>query len=160
MAWVDGTAFRLSPPAFDNVCIRHEALEGFQPFGKVVSIQAVVEMCFELLVGFVVIAFDRRFFQRPVQAFDRAIGPRRARLGEAMLDASLRTGIIAGMEEGEAFRMLHCFLLVCRLTEVCQLCELGAVLRQHRVELVGHGGDERTQEVAAIRRVACACSSA
>jgi hypothetical protein len=147
MAWGDGHAFRLALPAVDNVGIRREAVEGFPPFGTVVSLQDVVERCLELLVGCIGIAFDRRFLQRPVQAFDLAIGPRRARLGEARLAASLRTGIIAGLEEGEACRLLHGFPLVCRVTAGCQLGELGAVRRPHRGALVGHGGAERTPEV-------------
>jgi hypothetical protein len=43
--------------------------------------------------------------------------------------------------------MLNFFLLVCTCTEACQLCERRAVIRQHRVDRVGHGGDERAQEV-------------
>jgi hypothetical protein len=43
--------------------------------------------------------------------------------------------------------MLNFFLLVCTFTEVCQPCELRAIIRQHRVDRVGHGGDESAQEV-------------
>ena len=43
--------------------------------------------------------------------------------------------------------MLNFFLLVCTFTEVGQLGERRAVIRQHRVDLVGHGGDERAQDV-------------
>jgi hypothetical protein len=46
MAWVDGKAFRLFLPAFDDVFIRRESLEGFQPFGEVIGIQKVLEMLF------------------------------------------------------------------------------------------------------------------
>jgi hypothetical protein len=46
MAWVDGKAFRLFLPPFDDVFIGREALEGFQPFGKVVGTQNVIEMLF------------------------------------------------------------------------------------------------------------------
>ena len=99
MAWIAVKAFRLFLPAFDDVFIGRKSLEGFKPFGEVVGTHEVVEMFFPLLVSFVVIAFDRRFLQRPVHAFDRAVCPRMAWLGEPMLDAMLLTGVIEGMNK-------------------------------------------------------------
>ena len=43
--------------------------------------------------------------------------------------------------------MLNFFLLVGTVTDVGQRCERRAVIRPHRVDLVGHGGDERAQDV-------------
>jgi hypothetical protein len=147
MAWVDGQAFRLFLPALDDVCIRREALEGFQPFSNVVGLQTGIEMLFELLMMFVVIACDRCCWQGAIHAFDLAIGPGMARRGEARLTASLRTGLIAGMEEGEAFRKLTVFLRVCPLTKGCQRCARRAVIRQDRVDRVGYCGAEGPQAV-------------
>ena len=56
-------------------------------------------MRFELLIIVVVIAFDGGLFQGAMHAFDLAIRPGMARLGKALLDASLLTGIIEGMDQ-------------------------------------------------------------
>lgn len=44
-------------------------------------------MIFELVVTVVMVAFDGRFLDRPVHAFDLPIGPRMLDLGEPVLDA-------------------------------------------------------------------------
>ena len=51
------------------------------------------------MVVCVVVTFDSGIFQGSVHAFDLAVCPWMARLGEAMLDASLLTGIIEGMNK-------------------------------------------------------------
>jgi hypothetical protein len=100
MAWVDGQAFRLFLPACDDVFIGCEALSGFEPFGNVVGIEKVLERLFERLLIVVVIACDGGLFPGAMQAFDLAMGPGRAWLGEAMLDPLLLTRGIEGRHEG------------------------------------------------------------
>lgn len=62
MGWVDGKSFWFILPAFDDVFVGRESLEGFEPFGEVVCIQEVVQMLSQLLVIFVIVAFDGCLF--------------------------------------------------------------------------------------------------
>jgi hypothetical protein len=94
-----------------------------------------------------VIACDGGLFQGAMHAFDLAIRPGMPRRGEARLDTMWLTGIIDGLDEGSAFRRLNGFVLVGTCPAVGQRCERRAVIRPHRVDLGGHGGDERAQAV-------------
>ena len=78
-------------------------------------------------MAFIVITCDGGVFQGSVHAFDRAVCPGMARLGEVMLDAMWRTGIIAGMHAVEGVRMLSFLRLCCTCTEGRQCCERRAV---------------------------------
>jgi hypothetical protein len=100
MVWIVLKAVWFVLPTFDAVFIGRKSVEGFKPFGEVVGLQEVVEMLLQLRVSFVVIALDSSFLQRPVHAFNLAVWPRMARLGETRLDAMLLTGILEGMHKG------------------------------------------------------------
>ena len=67
-------------------------------------------------------------FERAVHSFHLAIGIRMIGLGEPMADARLRADTIEDAIEG---------LLIAR-----PVGELDAVIGQHRVDLVEHGGDQ------------------
>ena len=49
--------------------------QGFEPPGEVAGIQEVVEMYSQLLMIFVMIAFDGCFLESTVHTLDLAIGP-------------------------------------------------------------------------------------
>jgi hypothetical protein len=51
----------------------------------------------QLIVGFVIVTFDRRLLEGAVHAFDLAVGPRKLRLGQAMINIVLGAGQLKGM---------------------------------------------------------------
>jgi hypothetical protein len=63
MVWVLIKAFWFFMPALDDVLIGRESVQGFEPLGEIISIQEVKAMLSELLVIFVVIAFNGGLFQ-------------------------------------------------------------------------------------------------
>ena len=79
--------FWLGSPAFADVFVRREALQGLQPPSVVVGIDEVGEVSFELIVSIVMIALDGRFFDCSVHVLDLAIRPWMLDLGQPMFDA-------------------------------------------------------------------------
>lgn len=89
-------------PAFADVFAGREASEGLEPLGEIVGRDEVGEVFTQLVVGFVIEAFDGRFLDRPVHAFDLAVGPRMLGLGGAMIDVVPGAGVFKGVRH-EAF---------------------------------------------------------
>ena len=75
-------------------------------------------MGFEFVVGKVVIAIDRRFFDGSVHAFNLTIGPRVADLGQSVLDT---LGLAHTVERN--FSIAFCVFAFCELNAV--VCEYG-----------------------------------
>ena len=68
-------------------------------------------------------------------------------LGQAMFNVVLLTGIIESMNVAEAFWVLREFLPACVFAVTGEFWELRAVVRQHRVDFIGHRHQECPQEV-------------
>ena len=111
MEWVDGKSEGCFLPLLADELVGCEPLEGLKPFGEVVGHEEGLHMLFELLMGLIVEAFDGRFLESPVHAFDLPIGPWMLRLGAAMLDGILLAGIGEGMDPEEERRNGFAFLL-------------------------------------------------
>jgi hypothetical protein len=88
---IEGEAVRLLCPELADVLVRRETFERLEVLGEVVRGNEVPEVASKLVMGFVIEAFDRRILDRPVHAFDLAIGPRMLGLGEAMIDVGSGT---------------------------------------------------------------------
>jgi hypothetical protein len=58
-------------------------------------------MFFELLMSLIVVPFNGSFFERPVHAFDLAVGPGMFGPGTAVFDRVLLAGISKGMNSEE-----------------------------------------------------------
>jgi len=56
---IEFESFWLGSPAFADVFVRREALQGLQAPTVVVGVDEVGEVCFELIVSIVMIALDR-----------------------------------------------------------------------------------------------------
>ena len=78
---IESESFWLGSPAFADVVVRREALQGLQPPGVVVGVDEVGKVSFELIVSIVMVALDGRFLDRAVRALDLAIGPGMLDLG-------------------------------------------------------------------------------
>lgn len=85
-------------------------------------------MCAQLIVGFVVEAFDGGVFDRAVHAFDLAVGPRVIGLGQPVLNAVGLTDHVEAHWPG-----IDC------VTVPGLLGELNAVIGENCVDLIGHG---------------------
>ena len=90
-------SFWLRSPAFGDVFVRCEALEGLQPPSVVVGIDEVGKVGLELLVSIIMIALDSRFLDRAVHAFDLSIGPWMIGLCQPVLDGILEAGAFKHM---------------------------------------------------------------
>jgi hypothetical protein len=102
----------------------------------------------ELLVGFVEVAFDGGVLDRAVHSLDLTIGPWMLRLCQPMIDVVLSAGVFEGVRPN-GFSRLQGGLDVRRgRTRVAWRGEVGSVVGEDRVDLVGDGGDQAAQEVS------------
>ncbi len=74
-----------------------------------------------------------------VHPFDLTIGPWMTRLGEAMLDVEIGTGRLKSMASERYVLSPHGLDIFRRPAVPCRLGEMGPVVGQHSVDLVGHG---------------------
>lgn len=127
----------LGGPAFADVFVRREALQGFQPPSVVVGGDEVGKVCLELIVSVVMIALDSRFLDRSVHALDLAIGPRMLDLGQPMFDAIFPAAHIEHMDRVSCRRAVR----VARREG-----ELDPIVGENRVDLVGDRRDQSSEE--------------
>src|SRR3954470_3327022 len=138
MERIEGEPFRLARPALADELVWGKAFEGLQATTEVVGGDEVIEVTFKLLMTVVVIALDGGLLDGAVHSLDLAIRPGMIDFGETVLDAvfsasqgehvsdELRGGAI-----GIAWRQT----------------ELDAVVGEHDMDFVRHGGDQRGQEL-------------
>src|SRR6266851_7919249 len=98
MGWIEAESIRLFCPCLADVLVGCEAPEGLEPASKVICRDEVGEVAAQLVVGFVVVALDRRLLQGAVHAFDLAVGPRVVGFGHPMLDAVGAADLVEAME--------------------------------------------------------------
>jgi hypothetical protein len=127
MVRIHDKAFGLFVPPLTDVLIGGKPSERFEPLGEVISHQEGREVLFEVLMGLVIVFFDRGFLQGSIHALHLAIGPGMVGFGETVLDAIVLADAIEKMVEG----ILIAFAV----------SELHAVIGQHRVDFVGYGGN-------------------
>ena len=90
-------------------------------------------MLSQLLMIFIMIAFDGCFLEGAVHAFDLTIGPGVIWLGQAMFRTIFQADTVEDMQES----MPVCFAVG----------ELDAVVCEDGMDFIGHGGDEIAQEL-------------
>jgi hypothetical protein len=139
---INGEAIRLLCPELADVFVRREAFEGLQALGEVIGGNEVCEVTSELVVGFVIEAFDRRIFDRSVHAFDLAVSPRMLGLGEAMIDVGFGAGVFEGV--GSEWLLASDQLLDLRWPPALatRIGEVKAVVGEYGVDFVGNSGDQ------------------
>lgn len=147
MGWIEFESFRFFGPDGADVFVGGQSSEGFEPSSQVVGVDEVVEVLTEVLVGFVVEALDGCFLDGSVHAFDLAVGPGMFRLGQAVVEVGLGAGELEGMgaEELSAF-LCEPDLRGCG-TAIAGRGEMHSVVGEQGVDFVGHGLDQRVQEV-------------
>ena len=133
MAWIDSKAFWFFLPALTDVFIWGKSPQGFKSFSEIVGHQEGVEVLLEVLMRLIVIFFDRGFFEGAVHALDLAISPGMIGFGEAVLDPVLLTHARKDMLEGILIPLA--------------IGALHAIVRQDRVNFIGHGVDEAAQKL-------------
>lgn len=94
---IEGESVRFLCSELADVLVGREAFESLEASGEVVGRDEVGEMASKLIVGFVVVAFDRGIHDRSVHALDLAVSPRMLGLGKAMVDVGLGAGIFEGV---------------------------------------------------------------
>jgi hypothetical protein len=85
-------------------------------------------------MGLIVICLHRRFLERPVHAFDLAIGPRMVGFGQPRINPILLADAIKDMMKG--------------LDIALAIGELDAIISEHRVDLIGDGGHHVPEELS------------
>ena len=103
-------------------------------------------------MGFVVEPPDRGFLDGSVHAFDLTIGPRVLGLGQTMVDVGEGTGIFEGMRSERLLAFDHVPDLGGAPSGAAGIREVGAVVGQHGVDLVGDCLEEGLQELGGDAR--------
>ena len=147
MGWIEDESIRLFCPCLADVFIGCQTLQGLEPAGKVVGRDEVGEVAAQLVVGFVVVALDRRLFEGAVHAFDLPVGPRVLGLGQAMIDIIAGAGYVEGMSPEWFLSLDHGFDIGHSPTLTAWIGEVGPVVRQNSVDLVRDCLDQVPQEV-------------
>jgi hypothetical protein len=134
---IEFESFRLGSPAFADVLVRRQALQGLQPSSVVVGVNEVGKVCFELIVSIVMVALDGRFLDRAVHALDLAIGPGMLDLGQPMFDTILLAAHIEHM----------CHVSCRRTVRIARReGELDPIVGENRVNLIGDSRDQSFEE--------------
>ncbi len=128
MHWIDFESLRLPCPDFTDIFVWSEPLEGFEPLGEVVGQQEGVQVLLELVMAFIMIAFDRCVLDRPVHPLDLSICPRVIDFGQPVFDFVFIADTVEDMPEGVFVPGL--------------VGELDAIVGQNRVDRVGDGFDK------------------
>lgn len=137
MGWIEGKSLGFDCPSFADVFEGCEALECLQPQPIIVGVDEVVEVCSQLGMAVVMVAFDGGFLDRPVHSFVLSIGTGVLDLGEPALNPVF----IAPHIENVGHPGCSGAAGIARREG-----ELDAVVGQHRVDFVWHGCDQRDQE--------------
>src|SRR5262249_7474985 len=134
---IEFESFWLGSPAFADVFVRRESLQGLQPPSVVVGVDEVGKVSFELIVSIVMVALDCRFLDRAVHALDLAIGPWMLDLGQPMFDAILLAAQIEHM----------CHVSCRRAIRVAWWeSELDPIVGENRVDLVWDSRNQSLEE--------------
>jgi hypothetical protein len=128
MVRIRGKPCWLFVPALTDVLIGCDSFERFESLREVIGHQEGMQMLFQVVMGLVVILLHGGVFERAVHAFYLAIGPRMVGFGQPMVDAILLTDAIKDM--------VKCIDITLAVGE------LDAVIGSHRVDLIGHGGNQ------------------
>ncbi len=145
---IDGEPLWLICPGFADEFVGREALEGLQATGEVVGGNEVRKVASELVVVLVVVSLDGGLLEGAVHALDLSVGPRMAWFGQPMIDIVLGTRILERVRP-EALAGVHGDADGGGGGADVSWCgEVGAVVGQHDMDLVGHVSDEGAQEVS------------
>jgi len=156
---VESESFGLFCPELTDSLVRRQAPKALEALRKVVRIEECRRVRSEAVVRVVVEPPHRGVLDRPVHAFDLAVGPRMIELREAVLDAELRTRQIERVGS-ERLPVGQKLLNLGDVPAALGRRELKPVIREHRVNAVRHAFDEAAKNSAATRRDACSWSSA
>ena len=127
----------LGSPAFTDVFVRRESLQGLRPPSVVASINEVGKVIFELIVSIVMIALDGRFFDCSVHALDLAIRPWMLDLGQPVFDAIFPAAHIEHMRHVSCRRAIRVARRESELDPINRLERCGSCRGQPRSELRG-----------------------
>ncbi len=101
----------------------------------------------QLIVVVIVVAPDRGLFQSAVHVLNLAVGPGMLWLCQAVIDVRLCAGQLECMSPEKLASCQALFELLCHRAYVGGRSEVGAVVCEHGVDLLGNRSDERPQEV-------------
>lgn len=147
MGWIEFESLGFFCPEGADVFEGSKSSEGFESSSEVVGVDEVGEVLTEVLVGLVVEAFDGRFFEGSVHAFDLAVGPGMFRLGQAMIDVGFGTGELEGMSTEEFSALKGKPDLGGSRAAIAGRGEVHSIVSEHGVDLVRHDLDQRLQKV-------------
>ena len=99
-------------------------------------------------MGLVEVSFDGRVLDGSVHAFDLPVGPGMLGHGQAMIDIVVGAGVFEGVRP-DGLSGVEGSLNVggCR-ARVAWRGEVGSVVGEDRVDFIGDGGDQATQEIS------------
>ncbi len=124
-----------------------ETFEGLEPATEVIGVDEVIEVALELTVVLIMEAPDGGVFDGAVHALDLAVRPRMLWLGQSVIDVLEGAGIFEGVGAEEFLACDHFADLGGAPGFALGVGEVGAVIGEHGMDLVGHSLDQGAQEV-------------
>jgi len=144
---IEGESFGLFCPDPADVFVRRETFKGLKPLGEVVGADEIGKMAAQLVVRFVVEALDGGILDGAAHPLDLAVGPGMLGLGQAMIDIVAGAGHVEGVSPEWFLSFDHGVDIGHSPTPTAWIGEVGAVVRQNGVDLVGDCLDQVPQEV-------------
>src|SRR6202453_4586966 len=138
----------LRSPGFADEFIGGEAFEGFESSGEVVGVEEVLQVGSQLVVSFVEVAIDGRVLDGAVHSFDLPIGPWVLGLGQPVVDGVLGAGVFEGVRPNGLSSLKSGLDVRRRRARIAWGGEVGSVVGEDGMDLVGDGGDQAAQEVS------------
>jgi hypothetical protein len=138
---------RLRCPGFAGEFIWGEASERLEPSGEVVDVDEVAQVRSQLVVGFVEAAFDGGVVDGSVHAFDLPTGPWMLGLCQPMIDVVLGAGLFEGVRPNGFSGVEGALDVWRRRARIAWGGEMGSVVGEERVDLVGDDGDPSAEKV-------------
>ena len=98
-------------------------------------------------MGFVEVAFDGGVLDRAIHSLDLTIRPWMLRLRQPVVDVALRAGVFEGVRPNGLCGVKSRLDVRRGCTRIAWSGEVGSVVGEDGVDLVGDGGDQAAQEV-------------
>ena len=143
---IEPEAFWLFRPGLADELVGGKAAQSLEPASVVVGIHEQLQVQPEFVVASVMVALDRGVLDGSVHPLDLTVRPWAARLGQAVLDLRLLARPFERMPAVQARPVLDRPVGGCLrfglLVQWLVVGKLDAVIREHPVDRVRHGGDQ------------------
>lgn len=147
MGWIKFESFGFVCPCFTDELVRCQALQSFETPGKIVGIQEVGQVGFELIMADIMEALYSLLLNRAVHPFNLPVCPGVSWLGQAMFDVIPGASDIKGMASEKFLFLKHVPDFADAPSIAPGIGEMGPVIGQDSMDFIGNRFDELPEKI-------------